>query len=225
MKKFFTLIAAVAMAASVNAQTAKSFSKDTYWQTSQANVQAGILEGWVADGSGQTVVKKKGNIDPETGEDKGESQYSVNGIGLKSGNAAKALTVYVTGVESIEAYGVTGSSADTRTLKITATPDGGDAVEGSAQSEVGYTAIAKVSLDKAKTYTVVFDGLDADGAKGADVALHGVWFKTGTATGISSAFVDAVAGNGATYNLAGQQVSKSYKGIVVKNGKKFINNK
>jgi len=223
MKKFFTLIAAVAMAASVNAQTAKAFTQTTYWQTSKATVQAGITDGWVAEGSGATVATKKGNINPETGEDKGEGKYSVDGIGLKSGNTSKALTVYVSGVDEIDAYGVTASSSDARILKITAKTADGDAVEGFGLSEVGYTAIAKVTLDKSKTYTVVFDGLDKDGAKGADVALHGVWFKVSQATGISSALVDAVSGNSATYNLAGQQVSKSYKGIVVKNGKKFIN--
>ena len=30
-------------------------------------------------------------------------------------------------------------------------------------------------------------------------------------------------GSDAMYNLAGQRVSKTYKGIVVKNGKKYIN--
>lgn len=225
MKKFFTLIAAVAMAASVNAQTAKVFTETTYWQTSQDNVKAGITEGWVAEGSGATAAKKKGNINPETGEDLGESKFSADGIGLKSGNSSKSLTIYVTGVDEIDAYGVTTSSTDTRTLKITATSDNGEAVEESAKSEVGYTAIAKVTLDKSKTYTVVFDGLDEAGEKGADVALQGVWFKVSQATGISSALVDAVSGNAATYNLAGQQVSGSYKGLVIKNGKKFINNK
>ena len=33
---------------------------------------------------------------------------------------------------------------------------------------------------------------------------------------------DAVKNDGAIYNLAGQRVSKDYKGIVVKNGKKYI---
>ena len=40
-------------------------------------------------------------------------------------------------------------------------------------------------------------------------------------TGINSAVVDNTVSS-AAYNLAGQRVSKNYKGIVVKNGKKFI---
>lgn len=54
MKKFFTLIAAVALAASVNAQTFKSFEKTTAFITNKENVTAGITEGWIAAGSGQT---------------------------------------------------------------------------------------------------------------------------------------------------------------------------
>ncbi len=44
----------------------------------------------------------------------------------------------------------------------------------------------------------------------------------GDATGISNVAVEAECATGAIYNLAGQQVSESYKGVVVKNGKKYI---
>ena len=41
--------------------------------------------------------------------------------------------------------------------------------------------------------------------------------------GISAAKNEKVVNNNVMYNLAGQQVSKNYKGIVIQNGKKFIN--
>lgn len=41
-------------------------------------------------------------------------------------------------------------------------------------------------------------------------------------TGISSAVVAPQAKSSKIYNLAGQQVSKSYKGVVIKNGKKYV---
>jgi hypothetical protein len=41
-------------------------------------------------------------------------------------------------------------------------------------------------------------------------------------SGIINVKKDAVKADGAIYNLAGQRVSKDYKGIVVKNGKKYI---
>ena len=44
----------------------------------------------------------------------------------------------------------------------------------------------------------------------------------GPTTGISSAVVAPAAKSSKIYNLAGQQVSKSYKGVVIKNGKKYV---
>lgn len=44
-----------------------------------------------------------------------------------------------------------------------------------------------------------------------------------TATGIFNIKSDSNATSSTLYNLAGQQVSNSYKGIVIKNGKKYIN--
>lgn len=41
-------------------------------------------------------------------------------------------------------------------------------------------------------------------------------------TGISNAVVAPAAKATKVYNLAGQQVSKSYKGVVIKNGKKYV---
>lgn len=48
-------------------------------------------------------------------------------------------------------------------------------------------------------------------------------FELATATGVSSVSVAVAKAKTATFNLAGQQVSESYKGIVVKNGKKYLN--
>lgn len=45
---------------------------------------------------------------------------------------------------------------------------------------------------------------------------------TSTATGISKVENLAVAKAGKSFNLAGQQVGKGYKGIVIKNGKKVV---
>ena len=45
----------------------------------------------------------------------------------------------------------------------------------------------------------------------------------GSATAIKTIFDEKVDGNAPLYNLAGQRVSKSYKGIVIMNGKKFMN--
>ena len=47
-------------------------------------------------------------------------------------------------------------------------------------------------------------------------------YKYGSDTGINSVVNNGTVSNGATYNLAGQRVSGDYKGIVVKNGKKYL---
>lgn len=48
-------------------------------------------------------------------------------------------------------------------------------------------------------------------------------FFKGTATGIQNVKTTVNTENGAIYNLAGQRVDASYKGIVIQNGRKFIN--
>ena len=42
-------------------------------------------------------------------------------------------------------------------------------------------------------------------------------------TGIASPIIFQKKTDGKWYNLAGQQVDKSYKGVVVVNGRKFVN--
>ena len=46
---------------------------------------------------------------------------------------------------------------------------------------------------------------------------------TGLATGINKVETDTEDANAPVYNLSGQRVNDSYKGIVIKNGKKYIN--
>lgn len=42
-------------------------------------------------------------------------------------------------------------------------------------------------------------------------------------TGINGIVSDKAAKNAPVYNLSGQRVDSSYKGIVIRNGKKFVN--
>ncbi len=47
-------------------------------------------------------------------------------------------------------------------------------------------------------------------------------FPIKTGTGISSVNAAAAKKNGKTYNMAGQEVSSSAKGLIIKNGKKYV---
>lgn len=100
---------------------------------------------------------------------------------------------------------------------------------------------------KAENELQVFGGLSFDGKKftsvedikvGDVVVVYGKLkkFKTtyeldknnilislnGTTTGITNITTDEAAKNAPVYNLAGQKVTKAYKGVVIKNGKKMI---
>lgn len=46
--------------------------------------------------------------------------------------------------------------------------------------------------------------------------------RGGTSTGISSVNAAAAKKDGKTYNMAGQEVSSSAKGLIIKNGKKYV---
>ena len=59
--------------------------------------------------------------------------------------------------------------------------------------------------------------------KNTQIGFGGFEFTAGTA-GINDITVDAAADeNAPVYNLAGQRVSKDTKGILIQNGKKFVN--
>lgn len=58
---------------------------------------------------------------------------------------------------------------------------------------------------------------------GSKLAFYGYQFTPGTDTGISNINASEAANEGATFNLLGQKVASNAKGLVIKNGKKFIN--
>lgn len=68
-----------------------------------------------------------------------------------------------------------------------------------------------------KTYTIT--------QLGAAISLDGIWFYHKAPTGIKNIESNGAESktSSALYNLAGQKVNASYKGIVMKNGKKYIN--
>lgn len=71
--------------------------------------------------------------------------------------------------------------------------------------------------NEVKTYTITH--------LGAAISLDGIWFYHKDPTGIKaieSTGAEAQT-NSALYNLSGQKVNSNYKGLVIKNGKKYIN--
>ena len=69
-------------------------------------------------------------------------------------------------------------------------------------------------MEPGKTYYVFNDN--------TQVGFNGWEFTTGDSTGIENVETETNA-NAPVYSISGQQVAKNYKGLVIKNGKKFIN--
>ena len=72
------------------------------------------------------------------------------------------------------------------------------------------------------TFNVAAGGTYYVLAAGTKLGFYGFKYTIGTGTGISSVNAAAAKKNGKTYNMAGQEVSSSAKGIVIKNGKKYV---
>lgn len=84
-------------------------------------------------------------------------------------------------------------------------------------------SVDATTLEATAMYTIEAMGSVYKKNKDTDVVyqLYPISFtKTGDATGITA--VKAAQQNGAIYNVAGQMVTPSYKGLVIKNGKKMI---
>lgn len=81
----------------------------------------------------------------------------------------------------------------------------------------GFVRVAKdVAVPLGKGY------LQLTGNTAAAPVFYSINIGGGT-TGIGQVEVEKATENGAIYNLAGQRVATSYKGVVIKNGKKYVN--
>lgn len=98
--------------------------------------------------------------------------------------------------------------------------------DGTVTTEGGlYYAFATV--DGKSGFKKLADGLTIPAKKGylklSAASAKGFFAFDETTTGINEIEAEAAQDNAAIYNLAGQRVSKEYKGVVIKNGKKFFN--
>lgn len=221
MKKFFTLIAAVALAASVNAQT------ETEWNFSNWDAKT-YSETFTKDGLTLNINKDGKGVDAPMTIDGNKKkvdnvQYTqrlkLSGTGSVS-DLEKLVRVVSFNVEGPgDIYVVAAhasSSGDPRTLKVVAVVDN------------AMTSLDDISYDanEIKSFTVKYNQNKAakiliySGKSGMNI--YDIKFTPSTSTGISSVNAAAAKKDGKTYNMAGQEVSSSAKGIVIKNGKKYV---
>lgn len=224
MKKFFTLIAAVAMAASMNAQT---LSFDTNYAKGQvpATISANGLVLTVVDTDNKMAVEANsqyfGSADSYKKFDK---RLKTGGKSLTKNN----LTLTLPSDGTLKVYVRTGKSSDTD-RNVVLTQDGTELINKILLESEAVT-VSMVGDDGNAKNTKVFPVISVAVKKG-DVAItypvNSVNFYgfelVGTTSGISDIQAPKSSKDGATFNLLGQKVANDAKGIVIKNGKKFIN--
>ena len=231
MKKFFTLIAAVAMAASMNAQ-------GTYAVQVGDKVNAGDQIKSVENIT-LTYMEKDGTAyaDGKETTNWADADFGAYVCGKNSGKLvsgeeptgcaykfettkAGSLTVAVqlNANKGFHILDAAFAEVTPVSYNLPSAKDGDS--QTFAQNEKGENIVSaksngvvKINVAEGGTYYVL--------AAGTKLGFYGFKYEVGTSTGISSVKAEA-AQNGKTYNLAGQQVSDSYKGMVIKNGKKYV---
>lgn len=222
MKKFFTLIAAVALAASVNAQVL-TFT--------QKYAKGSVPETFSADGLELKVVDKDGKMEVDANSQYFGTAESYKNFSFRLKSGGKSLTknnliLTVPSDGTLKVYVRTGSSSATD-RNVVLTQNGTELVNKILLESEAVSV--PMTVDNVTKDTKVFPVISVP-VKQGDVAItypvNSVNFYgfelVKTSTGISSVNTAAAKKNGKTYNMAGQEVSSSAKGIVIKNGKKYV---
>lgn len=232
MKKFFTLIAAVALAASVNAQ-------GTYAVQEGDKVNAGDKITSVENIT-LTYMENTGTVfaDGKATDNWADADFTAYICGKNNGKLVKGAepTGCVYKFETAKAGSVTvgiqlgGTKGfhilDAEFAEVApASYNLPSAKDGESQK---FTLNEKnENIIAAKSNGIVTLNVAAGGtyyvlAAGTKLGFYGFKYTIGTGTGISSVNAAAAKKDGKTYNMAGQEVSSSAKGIVIKNGKKYV---
>ncbi len=222
MKKFFTLIAAVALAASVNAQVLTFTQKYT---------KGSVPATFSADGLELKVVDKDGKMEVDANSQYFGTAESYKNFSFRLKSGGKSLTknnliLTVPSDGTLKVYVRTGSSSATN-RNVVLTQNGTELVNKILLESEAVSV--SMTVDNVTKDTKVFPVISVP-VKQGDVAItypvNSVNFYgfelVKTSTGISSVNTAAAKKNGKTYNMAGQEVSSSAKGIVIKNGKKYV---
>ena len=232
MKKFFTLIAAVAMAASMNAQGTYAVAEGDKVTagdqiTSVANVTLTYME---KAGTAFAVGKKMVNW--------ADADFTAYVCGVNNGKLVSGAepTGCVYKFETVKAGSVTvgvqlGGTKGFHILDadfVEVAPASYNlpaAKDGESQkftlNEKNENIIAAKS-NGIVTFNVAEGGTYYVFAAGTKLGFYGFKYEVGTSTGISSVNAAAAKKDGKTYNMAGQEVSSSAKGLIIKNGKKYV---
>ena len=233
MKKFFTLIAAVAMAASMNAQGTYAVQKDdkvtagdqissvnnvtlTYCENAGTAFAVGkATDNWAdADFTAYVCGKNNGKLVSDAAPTGCVYKFET----VKAGSLT--VGVQLNGSKGFHILDADFAEVAPASYNLPAAKDG-DSQEFT-QNDKGENIVSAKS-NGTVTFSVAEGGTYYVLAAGTKMGFYGFKYLTGTSTGISDIQAPKSSKDGATFNLLGQKVANDAKGIVIKNGKKFIN--
>lgn len=212
MKKIFTLIASVIVAMSVNAQEQKVWNFSDWEETTFNAVTT--IDGLTVMANEENTVVIDGN--KKTIEGANNTYKCTKRLKLGGTGSAEARNLYfeVTGPCTINVGLISSSSSADRTLNVaTGTFDN---VVASLQA-VGSPAQEQTYKYESNEPTTVYLYSPSSGVNIYYIEV------TYTSTNINNTIVEQGNENAPVYNLAGQRVNKDSKGVLIQNGKKFIN--
>ena len=233
MKKFFTLIAAVAIAASMNAQGTYAVQEGdnvkagdqissvdnitlTYMENDDVEFAAGKKTTNWADADFTAYVCGVNNGKLVSGAEPTGCVYKFETV--KAGSVT--VGVQLGGTKGFHILNADFAEVAPASYNLPAAKDG--ASQKFTQNQKGENIIAEKS-NGTVTFSVAEGGTYYVLAAGTKMGFYGFKYVTGTSTGISDIQAPKSSKDGATFNLLGQKVANDAKGIVIKNGKKFIN--
>ena len=232
MKKFFTLIAAVALAASVNAQGTYAVQEGdkvnagdkitsvenitlTYMEnTGTAFADGKATDNW-ADADFTAYVCGKNNGKLVKGAEPTGCVYKFETA--KAGSVT--VGVQLGGTKGFHILDAEFAEVAPASYNLPSAKDGES--QKFTQNEKNENIIA-VKSNGIVTLNVAAGGTYYVLAAGTRLGFYGFKYTIGTGTGISSVNAAAAKKDGKTYNMAGQEVSSSAKGLIIKNGKKYV---
>ena len=232
MKKFFTLIAAVALAASVNAQGTYAVQVGDKVNagdkiTSVENITLTYMENdgtAFADGKATTNWADADFTAYVCGKNSGKLHSDAEPTGcaykfetVKAGSVTVA--VQLNADKGFHILDANFAEVTPGSYNLPSAKDGES--QKFTQNEKNENIIAAKS-NGIVTFNVAAGGTYYVLAAGTKMGFYGFKYTIGTSTGISSVNAAAAKKDGKTYNMAGQEVSSSAKGIVIKNGKKYV---
>lgn len=231
MKKLCTLIAAALLtSAGAFAQTSTvtewNFSDTDLWGATEKGGDAiDVTNGQVTAGltllspasKPMQIDYSKKTVDGVTYTQRLKTQGTSKLKNYDTSTAERCMIFEVTGDCSISVVAVSGKTdATDRNLKIDAVADGTGTNLGDWILP-GDAPVTNTATYKGGATTIwIYSG-------NSNINIYDIKVTYGTATGISAVQPNATKTDNATYNLAGQKVGSDYKGIVVKDGKKYIN--